>query len=143
MAKGDAGRGCGFTFGFGTGATEPAYTVLADTINIQGFEQDVGELDITHSQSPDCTMEVAPGITDNGTVVVECNFVGNETSHAAITALKGAADSWFQILVPDQQYDAKFRGFLKGISESHPNAEKQTVTFTIRVSGVITRADIP
>lgn len=134
--------------GYGTrsymGATPSAtaLTKLAEVTSVSLPNEQIGEVDVTHYESPGRTREYIAGFTDAGEISIEMNFVpGSATDGLIVDAKTDGLVRTFRIVTPadDNSQQYTFNGFVKGYERAVPIDDRMTATVTIRVAGAVTQ----
>lgn len=121
-----------------------ALTKLAEITAVGLPNEQVGEVEVTHFESPGRTREFIPGLSDAGEITIELNWVPGSATDDLITAAKadGKVRSMRVVTPPDdtrQMYT--FPGFVRGFERTAPIDDKMSATVTIRVAGAVVQAD--
>lgn len=106
------------------------FTDVAEVVGIGGPQVTVGDIDVTHLQSPNQFKEFIPGWGDGGVVTIEANF-----TKAQLNSLYGTirtVQNW-KIVFSDLSNWA-FSGYINAISTDTPLEEEVQMPFSIKVT---------
>lgn len=116
-----------------------AFVEVEEVTSISGPNGTLSLIDVSHLQST--RKEYLPGLADNGTIDVECNFTGGTVQMALFTLFNASADpSEFQIQVPHDATRTVFHKFtFLGIMSKWALADavdaKVKLSMTIQTTG--------
>ena len=108
-------------FFLGTAGSPTTYQAVAEVKQIQVSYASAPEVNATHLLSPNSTEEVRAGLIKPGTFELTCNFIGDASQLAILTAIQNAAannppNQPLKIVAPvndgTQTYTATFQGYL-------------------------------
>jgi hypothetical protein len=145
MSASQATTGYLAAFFTGSVASPISYTQVAELKSIKPNILTVGEVDVTHLQSPNATEEVIPGLIKTGTVEIGGNFTG-DASQTALSALANARTVFaWKITAPvasgAKTYTATGMGFLTKWDTGPVENNKATeFAATLKITGAVLEA---
>lgn len=116
------------------------YTVVAERVDISGPSFSREAVDATHMDSPNGWMEFIAGLKDGGEISFEGNHLpadASQNASAGVLSLfvSGALTNW-QLVFPDAGATTwTFPGIVTGFEPSLPNADKASLSVTLKLSG--------
>ena len=129
------------TFGVATSASPASYDLLPEVISISGVGQTNDLVDATHFDST--AREYIGGLADGSEVTVECNYVqGNAVQERVIADVAARNTVNCQVLFDfaSPQASFTFAAAALGWQISPSVDDRQTISFTFKISGSITVA---
>ena len=103
MPASQANTGYLGTFAWGTSASPPVYTQIAEIASIKLERYSVPDINVTHLLSPNTTEELTPGLLMPGTIEMTGNYIGDSTQQSVdALAIAQTVFPW-QITVPVQK----------------------------------------
>lgn len=119
--------------------TSPAvYEEMMEVITVTPPNQQVDQVEATHSQSPDRTREFIAGLNDPGECSFEMNFVPGSATDTRLLALKSSGVAKTTKITFPNTVTWVFLATVTGYEPSTPIDDRMTVTVTMRVSGPTT-----
>jgi hypothetical protein len=119
------------------------YTAVEEVFSVSGLGKTNQQVDVTNFDSPAGTMEYIAGLADGEEITVEANYLPAGTQQIAMmAAVDAGANRKFQVTYTKVSPNKTFT--FTGTPLSYkivPSAtDKNTIQFTVKVSGDITRA---
>jgi hypothetical protein len=132
----------GFTFKRQIAPSSPTvFTEVEEVFSISGLGQTNDLVDATHFGSGG-NREYIPGLADGEEVSIECNLVGGaEQQSAFVDDVKNKVTNNFQVLYTASSPNVlhEFAAACISYVENHSVDGRNTITFTIKISGDIER----
>jgi hypothetical protein len=125
--------GYGSVFEMAEEATPTVFVALGEVFNIDPGDDEDGEVQATHYQSPDNSHEYIPGLTTPGTVSIEGNYIPGSATDLAIIAARGKRNVG-RITLPNgvrKTFPIVRRGYVTAL----PLEDRMTFTATFRKAG--------
>jgi len=130
----------GMTFKIGDGAGSEVFTALEEVTELSGFGETSELIEVTHFGSGG-SKEYIAGLADGKEITVTCNHVMDATQQGFVKGNKGETGN-IQIEFTDgtntETYD--FAAVYLGWETNPSNSDKNTITFTFKISGGITES---
>ena len=82
MAQSQATSGFGTLLQVGDGASPEVFTTIAECTNIKPPQQQTGNIDVTHHESPNSHRELIASLRSSGTVQFTINYLPANATHA-------------------------------------------------------------
>jgi len=128
-------------FRLGDGTSPEDYDDLEEVFSISGLGKQNQLEDVTNFDSPEGTMEYIAGLADGSEIAIECNYVPNaEIQEDMIAAVNARLNRSFQIayigVSPEETFN--FEGVPLGWSVTPSPTNRNTISFTVKISGDIT-----
>lgn len=122
----------------GDGASPEVFTSIPEVFNIEPPADEATEIDVTHLTST--AMEFKFGLSDNGAVTCEMNYVHNDATQEALRTDKtNKTLRNFQIVYPDSVETHAFAAYVTQFRiNGVPVNERLTATAVLRISGAVT-----
>ncbi len=125
----------------GDGGSPEVFTTIAEVIEVGTPEQETSDIEFTHMESPNSFKEYKPGLKEPGEVSMKCNAVLTNSTQNATTGiiadqLNGTTRNW-KIVFPDLT-TCSFSGYVKKVKVEPPINDRETLSFTIKISGPAT-----
>jgi len=117
-----------------------AATAVEEVLDVSGLGVSNNLVDVTNFDSPAGTMEYIAGLADGTEFTVQCNRLEAGTGQNALIADVDAGATAAFTLVYDSTGTRSFNGVCMGYTEEPSTSEQNKISFTIKVSGNITRA---
>lgn len=139
MAASEAITGFGTKFRVETVAGSGVYFEYGEVTNITPPNEQMGETEVTHMQSPGGYIERIPTLVDPGDMSVEINYLPGSDTEDHMLGWKTTRDvRSCQIVWPAStgRVDT-FPGYYKGFSPTMGAAEKLAGTITVGVAGEV------
>ena len=132
----------GFSFRIGNGASPEVFNAIEEVFAITGLGKVRELVDVTSFDSGG-NREFVPGLADGVEITVECNYVPGATRQGAmIDAVEAGDNVNFRIVEslgsPETTYT--FTGSPLGWTLNPSVDDRNTLTFTVKISGEITVA---
>lgn len=133
-------------FRLGTTASPPVFNAIEEAFSISGLGQTNQLIDVTNFDSPVGTMEYIAGLADGSEITIECNRIPHESpptiQQDMIDAVEAKANREFQIayvgVTPEETFT--FTAAPMSWSLTPNTTDKNTISFSIKISGDIVRA---
>lgn len=107
------------------------YTDVVEIVSIDGPQIQVGDVDVTHLQSPNQFREFLPGLGDGGVLNMEANY-----TKAQMNTLYGflrVTKPWRILFSDGSKWD--LNGYINAISTTAPLEDESAMPFSIKVTG--------
>lgn len=130
-------------FLFGSAASPQVLTAIEEVFSVSGLGKQNDLIDVTNFDSPSGTKEYIAGLADGSEISVEANYIPSATVQAAVMAAVDSGSTRLCRLVytgssPNKTFN--FSAVAIGYEVGPSPTEQNTITFTLKVSGEITRA---
>lgn len=133
-------------FRLGSTASPPQFNPIEEAFSISGLGKTNQLVDVTSFDSPEGTMEYIAGLADGQEITIECNRIPNESppteQQNMIAAVDAQENRAFQIayigVSPEETFD--FQGVPLSWVLAPSTTDKNTISFTVKISGEILRA---
>jgi hypothetical protein len=133
-------------FRLGSTASPPDFSPIEEAFSISGLGKTNQLIDVTNFDSPVGTMEYIAGLADGAEITIECNRIPNESPPTVQQELIAAVDAQesraFQVayigVSPEETFD--FEGVCLSWTVAPATTDKNTISFTVKISGDIIRA---
>lgn len=125
------------------GASPVAYTVLAEVLDIPPLTHTREFVEATNQDSLNETREYLGGLIDAEEVAFECNYLANDTTHAAVWAMFNAKTTrkWrVREATESPVITWTFDAIVAAFAPSMPVGDKKVLAITLRRTGPTTRA---
>lgn len=115
------------------------FAAVEEVVSISGPNGTLSLIDVSHLGST--RKEYLPGLADNGTIDVECNFIAGTEQMALYTMFNDSSDpEFFQIRIPTDSSKTRFHQFsFQGIMSKWALADavdaKVRLSMTIQTTG--------
>lgn len=129
-------------FEVGTDASPQVLTAIEEAFSISGIGQTNNLVNATNFDSPAGTMEYIAGLADGSEFSVECNYDPAATHQAAVmTAVEAQATRLARLRYTgvSPEKTASFSAVCLGYEFGPSVEDRNTMTFTFKISGDITR----
>lgn len=120
------------------------YQEVEQVVSIGGPDGTLNLIDVSHLQST--RKEYLPGLADNGTIQVECNFTAGTQQMLLFDMFNNSSDAQqFQIQIPHDStrvlfYKFSFNGIVSKWSLADAVDDKVKLSMTIQTTGGVTYA---
>lgn len=119
------------------------YTAIEEVFEVTGLGQTNDLVDVTSFDSPEGTKEYIGGLADGQEITINCNYLPAGTQQAAmITAVETKVNRHFRVsyvgVSPAKTFTFDVAPLSWVVGPSVEN--KNTLSFTVKISGSITRA---
>lgn len=132
--------GYGSLFKRGNGASPEVFTTIVEMHDIPDFGAEAALVEVTNFDSPNGTREYISGLADGVQFTVQGNSrLDNQTQLNLIADFDAKVLRNFQIHLTSPQGIWSFAALVIGWKFNVPVASSQQITFTFKVSGVISR----
>jgi len=133
----------GWKFRLGDNASPEVFNAIDEVVSVTGVGAQGEDLDVTNFDSATGYKEFISGLKEGSEVVVEANYLPAATQQLAMmTAVEAGINRNFQLAYttssPERTFT--FAGSPKGYTINPSATEANRITFTIKISGAITRA---
>tara|TARA_R110001599_G_scaffold100770_5_gene258100 strand:- start:2666 stop:3082 length:417 start_codon:yes stop_codon:yes gene_type:complete len=128
----------GMTLKIGDGAGSEAFTALEEVTELSGFGEILELIEVTHFGSGG-SKEYIAGLADGKEITATCNYVLDAAQQVFVRTNKGITGNLqveFTNGTDTETYD--FAAVYMGWEISPSNSDKNTVTFTFKISGGLT-----
>ena len=127
-------------FRLGDGNATEAFNNVEEVFSISNLGKDNDLIDVTNFDSPVGQKEYISGLADGAEITIECNYIPNATyQEAMIAAVNAGTVKNFEIAyvgsTPEEKFS--FAAVPKGWNVSPSPTERNTISFTIKISGDI------
>lgn len=137
----DAFRG-GLIFSREVAATPGTYNPIGEVQSLSGLGVSNSQVDVTSFDSGN-SMEYIAGMADGQEITVECNLVLSDTEQQGLLDdVDSGLTTGFQLEANDgaQTLTISFSAVCLGWVINPSNTDQHTISFTLKISGAITRA---
>ena len=122
-------------------ASPASFDDIEEAFTISGLGKTNNLVDVTNFDSPEGTMEFIAGLSDGQEITIECNYIpGATVQEAMIAAVNAGLNLNFQIAYigssPNEVFT--FVGAPLSWVISPSATERNTITYTVKISGDIT-----
>jgi hypothetical protein len=122
-------------------ASPMVFTAVEEVFSISGLGKTNNLVDVTNFDSPEGTMEYIAGLADGQEITVECNHIPAATQQTAMkSAVNTGTNRTFRVSYigssPNVIYN--FEGVPLSWVVGPSATERNTITFTVKISGDIT-----
>lgn len=125
-------------------ASPPTYEDVEEVFSISGLGKTNNLVDVTNFDSPAGTMEYIAGLADGTEITIECNRIPEASppteQQNMISAVNAQTNRNFQIAYtgtsPDETFS--FAGVPLSWTVTPSPTERNTISFTVKISGDIT-----
>ena len=132
----------GTTFKLGDGASPEVFTAIEEIISISGLGKTNPLIDATSLDST--AKEYIAGLSDGAEITLECNKVNTSSSQQANfkTAVNNGTNKNIQVVMTDGTTPETYSFAVIPLSwMNNPQVEdRNTVTFTMKITGAITQS---
>lgn len=127
----------------GTAASPQVLTAIEEVFSVSGIGKTNNLVDVTNFDSPTGTMEYIAGLADGSEFSVEANYIPGATHQPVVMTAVDNGDTRLARLrytgtSPEKTFS--FSAVCIGYEVGPSNTDKNTITFTFKISGEITRA---
>lgn len=127
------------------GGVPGALVELVGVFNLTLPNPQTDDVEVTHYKSANRQREFISGLTDNGEIQLEMNYVPGSATDLLLSAAKAAGSPRaVKILVPSTAnptgWAFNFNAYVKGYERAIPLDERLTAVATLKVAGAVTEA---
>ncbi len=115
-------------------------TKLGEVFNVGMPNEQRGEAEATHYESPGQTKEFIATLIDPGELVINLNWVPGDATDDILVAAKASGEVLIMRTVPPGGQMFTYPGIVKGLERDVPIEDRMTNQVTIRVAGAVVQA---
>jgi len=117
-------------------------TAIAELNKISSPKLNVGDIDVTNNDSPQGVEESIPGIIKTGSITIEGNYVGDDTTQKYLTqCMTNRTVAAAQLIFPRLGTNTvtwTFNAYVKAFDVEAPFDNKQTFKAEIKIANTLT-----
>ncbi|MES2494636.1 MAG: phage tail tube protein [Pseudomonadota bacterium] len=117
-------------------------TKLGEVTSIGLPNEQRGEAEATHFESPGQTREYIATLIDGGELPVTINWIPGDATDDLIVAAKASGSRLIMRTVVPGGQQFTYPGIVKGIEREMPIDDRMTATITIRVAGAVVQEEV-
>jgi len=114
------------------------FVELAEVYSVTPPEVTIGEVDVTHFQSPGRSRQYIPALSDNGMAQAEMNYIPNSVTDQRLEALRAAGTVLAMRITYPNGARVTFPAYVSTYAKSIPVDDRMTATAGFKVSGAVT-----